>query len=244
MTLDILAICAHPDDAELHCGGLLLTAHGQGACTGVIDLTKGEAASRGTPEIRQREAAAAATVLGLSVRDNLGLPDAQLTVNTQYVQLIVAKLRQYKPRMVITSHWDDHHPDHQVTGELVKQACYLSGVGNYPVDGEPHRPEQVMFYLDRLGHTPHLVQDISHVFEQKLDAVKCYASQLYSPGYSSNAKQTQTVLASCDFLDQWQARHRHYGSLIGVSYGEAYVLRSPVALNNPLDLLWGRRGIV
>ncbi|MCJ8275172.1 MAG: bacillithiol biosynthesis deacetylase BshB1 [Psychrosphaera sp.] len=238
--IDILAICAHPDDAELHCGGLLLCAREHGALTGVLDLTRGEAASRGTPEIREKESAAASKLLGLTLRDNLGLPDGQLSVDGQYIQMIVEKIRQYQPRMVVTSHWDDHHPDHQATSMLVRQACYLAGIGNFAAQGTPHRPEQVLFYLDRLPHPPQMVQDISAVIEQKLAAVKCYASQLYS----EDDQQMATPLASNDFLEQWQSRHRHFGSLIGVKHGEAYVLRSPVALNNPMNLLWGRIGLV
>lgn len=239
-SIDILAICAHPDDAELHCGGLLLKARADGAKTAVIDMTRGEAASRGTPQIRAKEAQAAAAILGLSCRENLALPDAGLTQNNQYLQLLVSKIRHYRPKMVVTSHWDDHHPDHQVTAHLVRQACYLSGIGNYPVDGTPHRPEQVLFYLDRLDHTAQLVQDVSEVFSQKLEAVKCYASQLYD----ADGEQANTPLSNSSFLSQWQSRHQYFGGLIGVEYGEAYVLRSPVPLNSPLDLLWGRQGIV
>lgn len=238
--VDVLAICAHPDDAELHCGGLLLSAKSQGAKTAVLDLTRGEAASRGTVEIRAEEAKAGADVLGLSVRENLALPDALLSVKPEYIKLLVENIRRFRPKMVVTSHWDDHHPDHQATAQLVKEACYLAGIGNYPAKGNPHRPEQVMFYLDRLGHTPQLVVDVTGVFEQKLKAVKCYASQLYD----ANSDALQTPLAGNNFLADWQARHRYYGNQIGVTYGEAYVLRSPVPVNNPLDLIWGRQGIV
>ena len=238
--LDILAICAHPDDAELHCSGLLLKAKNNGASIGVLDLTRGEAASRGTPEIRAQEAKNATKLLGLSIRDNLNLPDSKLKVNEQTIKLIVEKIRHYQPKIVVTSHWDDHHPDHQATSLSTQKACYLAGIGNYDAKGTPHRPEQVMYYIDRLAHKPDLIQDISDVFAQKLEAVKCYASQLYT----ANSDETDTPLASASFIEQWRGRHLHYGSLIGVKYGEGYVLRSPVALDNPLDLVWGRKGQV
>lgn len=238
--VDVLAICAHPDDAELHCGGLLLKAKADGALTGVLDLTRGEAASRGTVEIRASEAQAGAKVLGLSYRDNLGFPDAQLTLDKAYIQTLVTRIRALKPAVVVTSHWDDHHPDHQATAMMVREACYLAGIGNYQAAGAPHRPEQVMFYLDRIGHTPQLVLDISAVFEQKLAAVKCYASQLYD----DLSKQEQTPLSGANFLTQWQSRHSYFGSQIGVAYGEGYVLRSPVPVKSALDLLWGRQGVV
>lgn len=250
MRLDLLAVCAHPDDAELHCAGLLLQAQQRGAVIGVLDLTRGEAASRGTPEQRQQETGAANQILGLAVRDNLALPDARLQVDPNHVTAIIERLRDWRPRLVVTSNVDDHHPDHQACGRLVQHACYLAGVGNHPATGAPHRPEQVLYYLDRIGHRPHLVQDVSEVFEQKLAAVRCYASQLFSDDDLSTepspgaATQPSTPLASPDYLDTWRARHRYFGSLIGVPYGEGYRLRSPVPLLDPLSLLWGRQGIV
>lgn len=243
MRLDVLAVCAHPDDAELHCGGLLLRARQQGATIGVLDLTRGEAATRGTPEVRGREAEAAARILGLDVRDNLGLPDTQLSVAQDYLKLIIERVRTWRPRLVVSAHADDHHPDHRATSQLVRDACYLAGIGKYPCEGVPHRPEQVLYYLDRIGHRPHLVQDVSQVFEQKVAAVRCYASQLYSES-DVDAGRPSTPLASADYLATWRARHRYFGSLIGVRYGEGYVLRSPVPLRDPLSLLWGRQGTV
>lgn len=248
MRVDVLAVCAHPDDAELHCAGLLLQARQRGAVIGVLDLTRGEAATRGTPELRQRETEAANQILGLAVRDNLALPDARLEVDQDHVKLVIERIREWRPRLVVTSNVDDHHPDHQACGRLVQHACYLAGIGNHPAGGTAHRPEQVLYYLDRIGRRPHLVQDVSPVFDQKVAAVRCYASQLYSesdqlsgPGQGG---ARSTPLASPDYLDAWRARHRYFGSLIGVPYGEGYVLRSPVPLLDPLSLLWGRQGIV
>ena len=76
--LDLLAIAAHPDDAELTCGGTLARAAEQGHRTGILDLTRGEMGSRGTPELRAEEADRAAAALGVGVRVNAGLPDARL----------------------------------------------------------------------------------------------------------------------------------------------------------------------
>lgn len=243
MRLDVLAVCAHPDDAELHCGGLLLQARARGAEVGVLDLTRGEAATLGTPELRRREAEAGARILGLALRDNLEFPDGRLQPDQAYLEQIVERLRRWRPRLVVTSHWDDHHPDHEACSRLVRHACYLAGVGNRPEAGAAHRPEQVLYYLDRVGHQADLVLDVTEVFEQKSAAVRCFASQLHvsEPTDSEQPPRPRTPLSSADYLDGWQARHRYYGSLIGVRYGEAYALRSPVPLLDPLSLLWGRQ---
>ena len=245
MKLDVLAVCAHPDDAELHCGGLLLRAQERGAAVGVLDLTRGEAATLGTPEVRHREAEEAGRLLGLTLRDNLALPDGRLESGQAELTRIVERLRRWRPRLVVTSHWDDHHPDHEACARLVRRACSLAGIGNWPGPGAPHRPEQVLYYLDRIGHQPQLVLDVTDVFDRKAAAVCCFASQLYAPRDPAEdddpgSPRPWTTLSSSDYLDGWRARHRYFGSLIGVRYGEGYALRSPVPLLDPLALLWGR----
>ena len=251
MRLDVLAVCAHPDDAELHCGGLLLRARERGAVVGVLDLTRGEAATLGTPELRRREAEAAGRLLDLALRDNAGLPDGRLRAGQDELAQVVERVRRWRPRLVVTLHWDDHHPDHEACSHLVRRACYLAGIGGWPAAGLPHRPEQVLYYLDRIGHRPHLVLDVTDVFERKAAAVHCFASQLHAdpdeapdeaPDDDLPWPRTPTPLSSPDYLEGWRARHRYFGSLIGVRHGEAYVLRSPVPLLDPLALLWGRQG--
>ena len=78
MTVDILAIAAHRDDVELTCAGTLIKARKLGRTTAVIDLTAGEMGTRGDAKSRAAEAEASAKVMGLSARENLGLPDAAI----------------------------------------------------------------------------------------------------------------------------------------------------------------------
>ena len=240
MTLDILAICPHPDDAELHCAGLLLQAHAGGARIGVLDLSRGELGSRGDAVGRAREAQSASEVMGLLYRDNLGLPDGFLQSDRATVDRLVAAIRALRPRLVLSPHWDDHHPDHAATSRAVREAAFLSGLTNYPGHGGPHRPEQVMYYLDRVSVEPDAVIDISAVMALKERAVFCYAGQLHAPDGSG----VETLLSRPDFIQRWRARHLYFGGLIGVDCGEAYVLRSPVPIRDPMTLCWGRRGMV
>ena len=78
MTVDILAIAAHRDDVELTCAGTLIKARKLGRTTAVIDLTAGEMGTMGDAKSRAAEAEASAKVMGLSARENLGLPDAAI----------------------------------------------------------------------------------------------------------------------------------------------------------------------
>jgi N-acetylglucosamine malate deacetylase 1 len=240
MTLDILAICPHPDDAELHCAGLLLQARAGGARIGVLDLSRGELGSRGDATGRAREAQAATQVMGLAYRENLGLPDGFLQSDRATVERLIAAIRALRPRLVLAPHWEDHHPDHAATSRAVREAAFLSGLTKYPTQGEAHRPEQVMYYLDRVSVEPDVVVDVSEVMALKEAAVRCYAGQLHAP----DSGGVETLLSRPDFIQRWRARHLYFGELIGVDCGEAYVLRSPVAIRDPMALCWGRRGMV
>ncbi len=241
MTLDVLALSPHPDDAELHCAGLLLQAQANGGRIGVLVLTRGELGSRGDPGQRASESAAAGRVLALDVHEHLALPDGFLRVDDASLAAVVAAIRRHRPALLVAPHWDDHHPDHVATSELARQAAYLSGLAKYPAPGTAHRPEQVLYYLDRVSIQPDLVVDVTPAMEKKEQALRCHAGQLFT---GIDTQQAQTPLSQPGFLDQWRARHAHYGALIGVGYGEAYVIRSPVPVRNPLALCWGRRGMV
>src|SRR5499426_4140328 len=120
LQLDVLAIAAHPDDIELSAGGTLIHLVRKGYKTGVLDLTRGEAGTRGTPEIRAAEAERAARLLGLALRENLDLGDAHVWVNEEPRVKLVRVLRRLRPRLVFTQFWEDPHPDHAHTSQLVR----------------------------------------------------------------------------------------------------------------------------
>ena len=150
--IDLLAIVPHPDDAELLCGGTLIRAADQGYKTGVLDLSAGELGSRGTAEQRGAEAKRAAQVLGLTTRRVLGLPDARIRNDEEGRTRLVEAIRQLEPRTVILPYFEGRHPDHPAAAELGYDACYLSGLKNFPADGEPHRPTKILYALAYREH--------------------------------------------------------------------------------------------
>ena len=75
MKLDILVLSAHPDDAEISCGGTIAKHISLGYKVGIVDLTRGELGTRGTPETRAKEAIEGARILGVNIRENLGFKD-------------------------------------------------------------------------------------------------------------------------------------------------------------------------
>jgi bacillithiol biosynthesis deacetylase BshB1 len=220
-TVDLLAIFPHPDDAELTCGGTLLKSARQGYRVGIVDLSQGEMASRGTVAARSAESARAASILQVTVRENLGMPDCGL-VNTPETRLVVARLlRRLKPSIVITTAPSPfgRHPDHRVTAELVRDACFISGLKTIEPSLPPHRPRKVLHSItyreDYLK--PTFVVDVSDVMEEKLAAVGAYESQ-----FGGVTQAGEVYPNSEPLLEIIRHQAAHYGSLIRVRYGEPF----------------------
>jgi bacillithiol biosynthesis deacetylase BshB1 len=177
--LDLLAIAAHPDDAELTCGGTLALAVKQGYAVGILDLVAGEAGTRGSATKRAEEAALAARALGLQTRANAGLLDAHLHNTDENRRRVITLIRRFRPRTVILPFPVGRHPDHRIASELARDACYLAGLQKYDAPGKPHRPHKILYALtyreDPLK--PTFVVDISPTFAAKMKAIHCYRSQ-------------------------------------------------------------------
>lgn len=217
--IDLLAIAAHRDDVELTCGGTLLRASALGRTTGIVDLTQGEMGTRGSAELRAAEAARAAEVLGVSVRENLALPDAGIT-NTPETRAALARvIRRLRPQVVIAPSPWARHPDHRVAAELVRDACFVAGLQKVAPDVPRHRPRKVVHCIAYREDPirPTFVVDVSDVFERKMEAIRCYASQF------DGATQAGEVYPNGEPLyDIVRHQAAHYGSLIRVRYGEPF----------------------
>ena len=226
--LDVLAVVAHPDDAELLCGGSLLRSAEAGERTGVLDLTRGETGSRGTPELRAREAERASEILGLAIRVNAGLPDSRLQ-NTPETRAVVAEyLRELRPRVVIT-HWTrGRHPDHRAAAELAYDASYLAGLKNLDAPGEPFRPFKVVHALSfrEDAEKPTFVVDITDQMDRKLEAIGAYGSQF------GDAVQAGEVFPGGhrSLENQIRAQGARAGSLIRRAYGEPFWTRETLSV--------------
>lgn len=218
--LDILAIMAHPDDAELLCGGTLIKSASRGKRVGILDLTAGEMGSSGSAATRGREAAAAADQMGITTRRCAGLPDSALENDAHARHVVAGYLRALQPRVVIT-HWKvGRHRDHRVASELVRDACFLSALKKLDVEGEPFRPRKLIYAtaFREDAEPPDFVVDITDQMERKLDVISGYESQF------DGATQAGEIYPAGDhpLLDQIRAQMAHYGSLIRVGYGEPY----------------------
>ena len=238
MKLDILAFGAHPDDVELGCGGTIAKEVALGKKVGIIDLTRGELGTRGSAEIRDQEAAAAASILGISARENLAFRDGFFVNDEKHQIEIIKMIRKYKPEIVLCNAIDDRHIDHGKGSKLVSDACFLSGLRRIEtqlngVEQEAWRPKLVYHYIQWKNIEPDFVVDISGYMDKKIDAVMAYSSQFYDP----NSKEPISPIASKNFLDSITYRAQDLGRLIFKDYAEGFTVERYVAVNSLADLV-------
>jgi bacillithiol biosynthesis deacetylase BshB1 len=228
--LDLLAIAAHPDDVEQTCGGTLIAMAEKGYRTGIIDLTAGDMGTRGTPQLRIEESQAAAKILLSSHRENLGMPDARLENNLAGRITIAAKIRELRPRVVILPYWEARHPDHYRAGEMAYEACFLAGLAKLDPYTQPHRPFKVLYSSLYAPVTPSFVVDISAQFERRMSSLLAYRSQ-YGDGETSGL-----FPAESEVRERLASVARYYGNLIGCKYGEPFVVKETMRVDDVLSM--------
>jgi N-acetylglucosamine malate deacetylase 1 len=218
--VDLLAIVAHRDDAELLCGGTLARTAAQGYRTGILDLTAGERGTDGSAELRGREADAAARVLAVTARRNAGLPDAGLENTPETRRLVVGFVRAFRPRVVILPWAAGRHPDHRIAAQLGYDACFLAGLAKLDAPGEPHRPHKLLHALTYREDAvkPSFVVDITDTIEAKMEAVRCYSSQFDGRTWGGEVFPG----GERPFYEQVRMHAARYGSLIRTAYGEPF----------------------
>lgn len=235
MTVDILAIFAHPDDVELSVGGSLLKMKHLGYRTGALDVTEGEMGTRGTVEGRAVEADEAARILKLDVRENLHLPDGHVFAADESRTKLVRVLRRLKPRLLMTHQENDPHPDHNHIVQLVRESARLASMFKYDEETgrEKIEPPIIAHNVFSWRVLPSFFVDISDFLDEKMEAIRAHRSQFYDP----NSADPQTRLSDINFLSQLETRSRHFGTMIGVEAAEPFFVREALNVDDPVALL-------
>ena len=223
MKLDILAFGVHPDDVELGCSGTLMAALAEGKKIGVVDLTRGELGTRGNIETRKTEAAKAAAIMGVHVRENLGMADGFFQNDESHQRKVIETIRKYQPDIIIANAFEDRHPDHGRSAKLVADAAFLSGLRkietkNDGITQEIWKPAYVFHYIQDRFIEPSFVVDISAYIDKKMEAVLAYGTQFFNP----DLNEPQTYISSTQFLEGVKARALVLGKRIGVAYAEGF----------------------
>ncbi len=229
--LDILAIAAHPDDVEQTCGGTLLRTAETGHRTGILDLTAGDMGSRGTPDLRIQESKAAAEHLLVGWRQNLRWPDARLENTVSARMTLAGVIRRLRPRVVILPYWTGRHPDHYRASELGYEACFLAGLRRLEEDVPPHRPFKILYSSLYANVTPSFVVDISRQFDRRMAALLSYASQ-----YGDGETASELFPSHTEVSERLAAVARFYGNLIGVKYGEPFVIKESMRVDDVMNM--------
>ena len=225
--VDLLAIAAHPDDVEQTCGGTLLKMAGAGYATGIIDLTAGDMGTRGSPEIRVAESETAARLLKVSHRENLHFPDARLENSMAGRMTLAHRIRELRPRTVILPYWQGRHPDHYRASEIGYEACFLAGLKKIDLYTEPHRPYKILYASIYANVTPSFVVDVTPYFDRRMESLLAYRSQ-----YGRETAGTNLFPDEPEIRERLAAMARFYGNLIGVKYGEPYVVKEAMRVDD------------
>ncbi len=226
MKLHILAILAHPDDAELGCGGTLIKHARMGEKVGILDLTRGELGTRGSGETRLQEAEAAGEIMGLAVRENAHFRDGFFQNDEAHQRALISYIRRWRPEIVITNAPEDRHPDHGRGAALVLDACFLSGLSKIETEWEENpqqawRPKRVFHLIQDRTLEPTFIVDISGVQGEKMEAIKAYRTQFHDP----KGDGPQTYISNPSFLEAIESRDRLWGKRIGTTAGEAFLCK-------------------
>jgi N-acetylglucosamine malate deacetylase 1 len=239
MKLDILVLAAHPDDAELGCGGTIVKHVSMGYKVGIVDLTRGELGTRGTPETRKTEAEDAARIQGVVVRENLGLRDGFFQNDPEHQLAVVKAIRKYQPDIVLANAVNDRHIDHGKGASLAYDACFLSGlIKIQTIDDKgnpqlPWRPSNFYHYIQSHFIEPDFVVDISDLWETKINAIKAFKTQFHNP----DSDEPETYISKPGFLKMVEARAVEFGHVVGTQYGEGFTVRRYPGINSLFDLI-------
>jgi bacillithiol biosynthesis deacetylase BshB1 len=225
----VIAFGAHPDDVEIFAGGTVCSLVQRGYRVGIVDLTRGELGSRGTEELRSTESLAAAEIMGVAFRENLGMSDGHIVNSLENRNLIIRILRNHRPDILLIPAQECRHPDHGAAANLIAEASFYSGLRQIrisrgpdspPGSDNPWRPEHVLHYMQSIPFEPTVVVDVSSVWEQKMSAVQAYHSQVYDPAYEKEDDEPETFVSDPGFMRWIEARARTFGYRIGAEYGE------------------------
>lgn len=235
--VDLLVLAAHPDDAELGCGGTVAKHVAMGWKVAVVDFTRGELGTRGSVEQRNKEAAEAARILGLTERLNLDLKDGFFS-NSEADQLkVIEVIRYFQPDIVLANAVTDRHPDHGKGAQLAYDSCFLAGLEKikthwHGYEQKAWRPKAVYHFMQSQPIKPDFIVDVSDHWDTKMKAIRAFSSQFFQP----DSREPVTFISTPEFLNMVESRGVDFGHAIGVRYGEGFTVRRTPGVNSLRDI--------
>jgi len=225
---DVLCIAAHRDDAEIMVGGTLTKMSDLGYRVAILDLTEGEMGTRGDACIREQESLRAAAVMGVAHRENLKIPDTRVEVTFDNRLKLIEALRRLRPKVLLAPYCGQKHPDHNHTYELVKEACFFSGLRKLETGSEPFRPKKLLYCLNHSHKIePHFLVDISAQFGRKMEALRCYRTQFVD--IEEHLHLTPYVEGIFERIEYYNG---YLGRLIRTKYAEGFISTEPMLVED------------
>ncbi len=224
----VLALLPHPDDIEILCAGTLLRLVERGYEIHLATMTPGDKGSATLPRheiaaIRRKEAQRAADILGAASYRCLEFSDLEIGFDVPSRRRIAGLLRDVNPSLVFTTPPADYMFDHEITWQLVRDACFNAGCPNYPAESKAPPIEAVphLYYADAIGGHDifggaarfSVVVDISAQIERKGEALAAHDSQR---AWLQKQHGMDNYIES---MRSWSAKR---GALIGAAFGEAF----------------------
>ena len=215
----VLAVVAHPDDAELLCAGTLARAKADGAAVGVCVLCQGDKGQPTPPvpnlaEVRAGESARSAALLG-AASHALDVPDGTLADTPAERARLTAIYRAFRPTLVLAHDPADYHPDHRAASALAEAASWFCASAGQLPDLPPLAESPALWWMDTVtgaGFAPGFFVDISAFLDLKRRLLGCHESQLRRGADGAFAPLEELMLRQC------AAR----GAQAGVAAAEAF----------------------
>lgn len=200
----ILAVVAHPDDAELLCGGTLARAHADGATVGICVLCQGDKGQPDSPinnlaELRQEEMQTAAKLISAELLFGEN-PDGALFDDLEQRRKLTEIIRKFSPTLVLAHSNLDYHADHRAASVITEAATWFSASAGNQTQSPALEKPPVLWWMDTVNMTqfePHFYIDVSDYIDTKLEMLNCHQSQLKRGTDTSFSPLQDLMLQQC-----------------------------------------------
>jgi LmbE family N-acetylglucosaminyl deacetylase len=161
------------------------------------------------------------------------VPDSDVQPARQHKLKLAGVIRELRPKTVILPYWEARHPDHYHASTLGYEGCFLAGLKALPIAGEAYRPFKILYATSFAEVRPTFVVDISKEFERRRKAILGFASQ-FRP---VRGEVKSNVFLAIDRLeDEMNQLALHYGQMIGVKYGEPFLTKELMQVEDVVAL--------
>ena len=181
----VLAVVAHPDDAEILCAGTLARAAEDGAAIAICVMCKGDRGQPARPikdlaAVRRRETTRATKLLGAKLF-TCGVSDGALLDGVPIRRKLIEVYRKFKATLVLAHDEQDYHPDHQATSRIAAAATWFCASKGHNTASAPLPAPPALWWLDTLdmhGFEPGFFVDVTRQMTLKEQMLRCHQSQI------------------------------------------------------------------